>query len=161
MSDVDILDQIPGFANVIEGSGLGSWVCFTTIDESAVYKLFAIHHPNPVFLPETSPLLFTMRLLIALFFLLSSVRIAFADVKFSTPAAGASLPGGTAFIVTWADSGVAPSISDLLTYQLFLFSGSNASPQQLYLLEPSTAFAAGSTVSVTVPVGIGGTGANA
>ncbi len=97
----------------------------------------------------------------ALLFLVSSVPWAFADVKFSAPAAGASLPGGTAFTVTWADSGDAPSISDLLTYQLFLFSGSNASPQQLYLLEPSKPFSAGNTVSVTVPIGTGGTGMNA
>ncbi len=101
-----------------------------------------------------------MRFSKAIFTLLASAPLAFCDVAFSVPAAGASLPGGTAFTVTWTDSGDAPLITDLSSYTLFLFSGSNASPAQLYQLAAST-FAAGDTVSVTVPVGISGTGTNA
>lgn len=49
---------------------------------------------------------------------------AFADVKFTTPAAGGSVAAGT-ISVQWTESGVAPSISDLSTYQLFLMVGGN------------------------------------
>lgn len=101
-----------------------------------------------------------MRLPSAILVLLASAPVALCYPAFSVPAAGASLPGGTAFTVTWADQGTAPSVSDLTSYTLFLFSGSNASPQQLYQLAAST-FAAGDTVSVTVPVATGGTGTNA
>jgi len=90
-----------------------------------------------------------------LVFLLASIPSVFADVQFSIPAAGAKVPGGTTFTVTWTESGAAPSISDLSAYQLFLFSGSNAQPQQLTLLK-NAAFSTGNTVTVTVPVGIGG-----
>jgi hypothetical protein len=92
----------------------------------------------------------------ALVFLLGSVSSVLADVKFTSPAAGTSVPGGTSFSITWTDSGTAPSLSDLTSYQLFLFTGSNAQPQQLTLLK-NAAFTAGNTVTVTVPVGTGGT----
>lgn len=101
-----------------------------------------------------------MRLSSNLLFLVASVPLAFAYPEFTVPAAGASVPGGTAFSVTWKDSGDAPALADLTTYTLFLFSGSNASPQQLYSLSQGTV-ATASTVSVTVPVGTGGTGTNA
>ncbi|KAF8861347.1 beta-1,6-glucan boisynthesis protein-like protein [Acephala macrosclerotiorum] len=101
-----------------------------------------------------------MRLSSNLLFLVASVPLAFAYPEFTVPAAGASVPGGTAFSVTWEDSGDAPSLADLTTYTLFLFSGSNASPQQLYSLSQGT-IATASTVSVTVPVNTGGNGTNA
>ena len=50
---------------------------------------------------------------------------ALADVKFITPAAGASIPAGGTFAVEWKDSGSAPSIADLASYQLFLCAGGN------------------------------------
>lgn len=87
--------------------------------------------------------------------------LVYADVKFTAPAAGASVPGGTAFTVTWADTGDAPALADLSSYTLFLFSGSNAAPAQLYQLSASTFAAAGKSVSVTVPVATGGLGTNA
>jgi len=89
--------------------------------------------------------------------------LALADVQFTVPAAGGSIAGGTAMTVTWKDSGAAPSISDLTAYQLFLMSGSNASPQQLlaFTLANGGLFSGGNTISVTVPVGTGGTGTNA
>ena len=101
-----------------------------------------------------------MRYSHALYLLAASCPLAFADVKFTSPAAGASVPGGTAFTITWADSGVAPSLSDLTAYQLFLFSGSNDSPQQLFSLG-NAAFSSGDSISVTVPVGTGGSTTNA
>lgn len=97
----------------------------------------------------------------ALYFLAACCPLAFADVEFTVPAAGASIAGGTAFTVTWKDSGSAPSISDLTSYQLFLEAGSNAAPQQLYALATNGLFSAGNTISVTVPAGTGGNGKHA
>ncbi len=48
-----------------------------------------------------------------------------ADVQFITPAAGVTAPGGGSITITWKDSGVAPAISQLSGYQLFLCAGSN------------------------------------
>jgi hypothetical protein len=92
--------------------------------------------------------------------LVAAAQLALADVKFTFPAPGASIPGGTAFSIAWVDSGDAPSISDLTAYQLFLYSGSNAAPQQLYIITTAS-FSAGNTLSVTVPVSIGGGSTNA
>ena len=49
-----------------------------------------------------------------------------ADVKFVTPAPGASLPGGGKSIsVSWVDSGEDPPLASLTTYTLFLCAGGN------------------------------------
>lgn len=101
-----------------------------------------------------------MRLSTVLVFLVASAPLAFADVEFTIPAAGASVPGGVAFTITWKDSGDAPSIGDLSAYQFFLFSGSNTAPQQLYALA-NAAFSDGNTVTATIPTTIGGAGVNA
>jgi hypothetical protein len=101
-----------------------------------------------------------MRPSTALFFLAATAPLALADVEFTVPAAGQSVPGGTAFTVTWIDSGDAPSISDLSAYQLLLYSGSNTAPQQLSSLGTGS-FTSGNTLTVTVPVGTGGSTANA
>ncbi|KAG4431125.1 hypothetical protein IFR05_013394 [Cadophora sp. M221] len=98
----------------------------------------------------------TLQGLLAALFSLAS-----ADVKFTAPAAGASVVGGTAFTVTWAYTGNAPALADLSSYTLFLFSGSNAAPAQLYQLSASTFAASGTSVSITVPVNTGGLGTNA
>lgn len=92
--------------------------------------------------------------------MLSFLPAALSDVLFTSPAAGASVPGGTVFTISWRDSGTAPALVDLTAYQLFLYSGSNAAPQQLFALS-NAAFSAGNSITVTVPVGTGGTGANA
>ena len=99
----------------------------------------------------------------ALYLVAAFCPLALADVEFTVPAAGVSVPGGTAFTVTWTDSGVAPSISDLTAYQLFLESGSNTDPQQLYqfTLTNGGLFSAGNTITVTVPTGTGGPDTNA
>lgn len=59
-----------------------------------------------------------------LFTLTALLPLVYADVKFTTPAAGASI-SGTTINVAWADSGVSPPLSDLETYQLFLCAGGN------------------------------------
>ncbi|KAH8805608.1 Ser-Thr-rich glycosyl-phosphatidyl-inositol-anchored membrane family-domain-containing protein [Xylogone sp. PMI_703] len=91
---------------------------------------------------------------------LAGLPLVIADVSITAPAAGASVPGGTTFTITWTDSNSAPSISDLTSYQIFLYSGSNAAPAQLYSLGQGT-FANGNSFTATVPVGVGGTGTNA
>lgn len=57
--------------------------------------------------------------------LTSAAPFAFADVKFTTPAPAAQLTAGSALSVGWIDSGSAPSVSDLASYQLFLCAGGN------------------------------------
>lgn len=57
--------------------------------------------------------------------LTSAAPFAFADVKFTTPAPAAQLTAGSALSVGWVDSGSAPSVSDLASYQLFLCAGGN------------------------------------
>lgn len=65
-------------------------------------------------------------MLLNLLYLLAALApSALADVKFTTPAAGASVPAGGTFAVEWKDSGSAPSIADLASYQLFLCAGGN------------------------------------
>ncbi len=73
-------------------------------------------------------------LLLALLF---SAPLAFADVSFSVPAAGQTYTAGTAFTVTWAESNTAPLITALASYDLILFTGSNANPVSRIYLIPS------------------------
>lgn len=51
--------------------------------------------------------------------------LASAGVKFTSPAAGATLTAGTAIDVKWEDDGKDPKLSDMLTYELFVFAGGN------------------------------------
>lgn len=59
-----------------------------------------------------------------LILLAATAPLAFADVKFTTPAAGATLDG-TTLSVEWTDSGTTPKLADLTSYQLFLCAGGN------------------------------------
>ena len=67
----------------------------------------------------------TTMLIRSLTLLLASAPLVFGDVKFTIPAAGASIAGGGTISVGWTDSGTAPSITDLSSYQLFLCAGGN------------------------------------
>ncbi|KAI9791071.1 MAG: hypothetical protein M1816_004302 [Peltula sp. TS41687] len=98
-----------------------------------------------MFLPRSIPLL--------LFLAITPFTI--ADVEFTSPAAGASIPGGTAIKVQWKDSGDAPSTSDLKSYQLFLCAGSNENPTQLVALSTDGLFSAGNTASSIQPIQLG------
>lgn len=103
-----------------------------------------------------------MRSSTALVLLFTTIPSVFGDVLFTSPAAGASVAAGTTVTVSWRDSAQAPLLIDLLSYQLFLYSGSNEVPQQLAVLPVDTpTFTAGNSVKVTIPVGAGGTGTNA
>ena len=48
-----------------------------------------------------------------------------ADVKFTSPSAGATVTGGSAITIEWTDSGDSPAITDLASYELFLCAGGN------------------------------------
>jgi hypothetical protein len=50
---------------------------------------------------------------------------AIADVKFSSPAAGAQIAGGSSMTITWADDGTAPTIDKFTSYTLNLMAGGN------------------------------------
>lgn len=97
-----------------------------------------------------------------------------ADVKFTSPAAGANVAAGT-IDVQWEDSGISPPLSSLMAYSLLLVTGGNqddemvrfaaALPSAHGLTVPvrqltlSTfvsqgSFRAGNSVSGTIPAGI-------
>jgi hypothetical protein len=52
------------------------------------------------------------------------VPYVFADVKFTSPAAGGTIAGPT-ISISWEESGTLPKISSLASYQLFLCAGGN------------------------------------
>lgn len=65
-------------------------------------------------------------MLFRLLVLLAAVApYAFADVEFTSPAAGATAVGGQLLQISWKDSGTAPPISELQSFQLFLCAGGN------------------------------------
>ena len=66
-----------------------------------------------------------MMLIRLLSFLGAVAPYALADVQFTSPAAGATVPGGSTLKVEWKDSGIGPAISSLQTYTLFLCAGGN------------------------------------
>lgn len=65
-------------------------------------------------------------MLIRLLVLLAAVApYVLADVEFTSPSPGQSLPGGQTLSVKWKDSGSDPPLSSLTSYQLFLCAGGN------------------------------------
>lgn len=50
---------------------------------------------------------------------------ALADVKFSSPAAGAQVVGGSTMKITWTDDGTSPTIDQFKSYTLNLMAGGN------------------------------------
>src|SRR5271156_2838217 len=59
------------------------------------------------------------------------VPCVFADVKFTSPAAGATVSGPT-ISIEWEESGNPPEIADLASYQLFLCAGGNDPSSYVY-----------------------------
>ncbi|KAI9879451.1 MAG: hypothetical protein M1830_008498 [Pleopsidium flavum] len=103
-------------------------------------------------------------MLFNLLYLLAAVApFAFADVKFTTPAPGAPVPAGGTFAVEWTDSGSAPSIADLASYQLFLCAGGNDASSFIQLAPITTqgAFSTGNKASGTIQTTIGADTKNA
>ncbi|KAG8630907.1 hypothetical protein KVT40_000047 [Elsinoe batatas] len=95
--------------------------------------------------------------------LASLVSLIQADVRFTTPAAGATLTGGGAIQVQWTDSGSAPALSTFASYQLFLMAGGNDGPSmiQLAVIVPNGLYTTGNVAQGVVQPGIGGTDKNA
>ncbi|KAF2489250.1 hypothetical protein BU16DRAFT_531577 [Lophium mytilinum] len=81
---------------------------------------------------------------------------ALADVQFTVPKAGGSMPGG-AITVEWKESGNSPSLTDLKSYQLFLCAGGNddATILQLTAITTSGTFTAGNKAIGTIGIGVG------
>ncbi|KAB8291698.1 hypothetical protein EYC80_006496 [Monilinia laxa] len=95
---------------------------------------------------------------------LAFAPFAIAYPTFSAPAAAAAIQkAGTAFTVTWADNGDAPSIADLSTYTLDVCAGSSSGTDLEVVSSVSSGTTLGSTLSttVTVPATKGGSVTNA
>ena len=86
--------------------------------------------------------------------LLLALPFAIAEPKFVSPVAGSTISAGT-IIVTWKDGGNSPSISDLNSYQLLLFAGSNTRPFQLADLKTGS-FSGSNSISATISSSVGG-----
>jgi hypothetical protein len=67
------------------------------------------------------------------------VPCVFADVKFTSPAAGATVSGPT-ISIEWEESGNPPKIADLASYQLFLCAGGNDKSSYVYCPSQSRRF---------------------
>ncbi|KAA6411533.1 MAG: beta-1 [Lasallia pustulata] len=95
--------------------------------------------------------------------LAAAAPFAFADVKFTTPAPAAQLTAGSSLSLGWVDSGTAPSISDLASYQIFLCAGGNDanSYAQLAQLAQGTFAASNGKASVSVQASLGASTTNA
>lgn len=65
------------------------------------------------------------------FFLAVVTPLVLADVKFTSPAAGASLSAENPIVVTWTESGDEPPLSSLTTYTVYLCAGGNDAPSQV------------------------------
>lgn len=63
--------------------------------------------------------------------LVTLVPRVFADVKFTSPAAGATVSGPT-ISIEWEESGTVPKIADFASYQLFLCAGGNDQSSFVY-----------------------------
>ena len=66
-----------------------------------------------------------MRQSVAPLLLAFALPLVYADVEFTTPAAGSDVPVGT-INVAWKDSGLQPPIQDLTQYTLVLMVGGNS-----------------------------------
>ena len=53
----------------------------------------------------------------------SLFSLAVADVQFTTPSPGASVPGSASISVAWGEGTGTTTLSEFTTYQLFLFAG--------------------------------------
>lgn len=66
---------------------------------------------------------------------------ALADVKFTSPAAGQQIAGGTSVTFTWTDDGTSPTIDQFSTYQLNLLAGGNTAATTVRRLSSIPRFA--------------------
>jgi hypothetical protein len=67
------------------------------------------------------------RIILPLAAIAAIVPFASAGISFTKPAAGTTLTANTAIEVAWEESSDGPKIADLITYELFLCAGGDAS----------------------------------
>ncbi|KAL8834841.1 MAG: hypothetical protein Q9170_003583 [Blastenia crenularia] len=89
--------------------------------------------------------------------------LAFADIQFTSPAAGGTLPAAKPITAKWKDSGDGTALSDLKTYTLFLCAGGNDADSfiQLAPINANGQFSTGNEASATVAATLGGPDKNA
>lgn len=63
--------------------------------------------------------------------LVALAQLALADVKFTSPAAGASISAKSPIPVEWTDSGDKPPLNSFTTYTVFLCAGGNDATSQV------------------------------
>ncbi|KAL8948554.1 MAG: hypothetical protein Q9222_005263 [Ikaeria aurantiellina] len=93
--------------------------------------------------------------------LASLFPLAFADVKFTSPAAGTTLTAGKPIVANWKDSGDGTALTDLKTYTLFLCAGGDDADSILAPINANGQFSTGNTASATVAATVGGPDKNA
>lgn len=123
---------------------------------------------NPYLSPPTNPEMmeFTTRSIslwaLSIPLLLTTLLLhpASADISFTSPAGG-STQDSSGITVEWKDSGHAPALSDLTTFNLFLCSGDDAHILPLVTLAQNQLVATSSKLSFPVPPNVGDTTKNA
>jgi len=80
-----------------------------------------------------------------------------ADIQFTSPAAGAALPVGVPLTISWTDTGIAPLISQLSSYQLYLCAGGNDATTiiQLAQIPSSGQFSYGNQLVASIDPSLG------
>jgi hypothetical protein len=101
-----------------------------------------------------------MRASNVLFLVASAAPLAFAAPVITSPAVGASIPGGTAIAIKWADNAVAPLSSTMGTCTIQLMVGSNTVNQAIMAVPGTVAVGAG-TASLTIAAAVSGSAPNA
>ncbi|CAC9893304.1 unnamed protein product [Aureobasidium pullulans] len=95
--------------------------------------------------------------------LVTLAATAFADVEFTSPAAGVQIPGGTAMTITWTDDGTSPTIDQFSAYTLNLMAGgaTSASVAVAATIKTNVAYVGTTgTITFTVPLTAGKTSTN-
>jgi hypothetical protein len=93
-----------------------------------------LYYRIPSSIPTTPTMILRSSWLLA-----TLVPCVFADVKFTSPAAGATVSGPT-ISIEWEESGNPPAITDLASYQLFLCAGGNDPSSFVYCPPKSRRF---------------------
>ncbi|KAH6668804.1 hypothetical protein B0J14DRAFT_599350 [Halenospora varia] len=102
-----------------------------------------------------------MRLSGALLALLGTAPFSVAIPIISSPAQGASVPGGTAFTVSWTDDGTAPAVADLTSFTLQLTAGTSTTNAVVWAAALTTFAASPAGLAVTIPLTASGSSPSA
>lgn len=90
------------------------------------------------------------------------VPYVFADVEFTSPAAGVTVTGDS-LSIAWKESGDSPPITELASYQIFLCAGGNTATDYIPLstIVANGLFTKGNSVTATFTLGLGAPTTNA